>query len=122
MIRLAAPISGEVAVSERFCGRSAHRDAAISARYDDHRKAFLHPAGLLRAAVPVHTRWITFRAGVNLGDISVDGSDIFGAGVNVAARLAALAGTRRDPSLARSSRAGTRQDRCCVHRHLRQGP
>jgi adenylate cyclase len=34
---------------------------------------------------------ITFRVGVNLGDIIVDGDDIFGDGVNVAARLEALA-------------------------------
>jgi adenylate cyclase len=30
---------------------------------------------------------IEFRIGVNLGDIVVDGDDIFGDGVNVAARL-----------------------------------
>src|SRR6202011_804118 len=36
-------------------------------------------------------RTITFRIGVNLGDIIIDGSDIFGDGVNVAARLEALA-------------------------------
>lgn len=34
---------------------------------------------------------ITFRVGVNLGDIIVDGADIFGDGVNVAARLETLA-------------------------------
>jgi adenylate cyclase len=34
---------------------------------------------------------IRFRIGVNLGDIIVDGDDIFGDGVNVAARLEALA-------------------------------
>jgi TolB-like protein/class 3 adenylate cyclase len=34
---------------------------------------------------------IRFRIGVNLGDIIVDGGDIFGDGVNVAARLEALA-------------------------------
>src|SRR5437899_9557485 len=36
-------------------------------------------------------RRIRFRIGVNLGDIIVDGGDIFGDGVNVAARLEALA-------------------------------
>src|SRR6202048_2265848 len=36
-------------------------------------------------------RRIRFRIGVNLGDIIVDGDDIFGDGVNVAARLGALA-------------------------------
>src|ERR1700680_3573862 len=36
-------------------------------------------------------RQIRFRIGVNLGDIIADGDDIFGDGVNVAARLEALA-------------------------------
>lgn len=36
-------------------------------------------------------RRLAFRVGVNLGDIIVDGTDIFGDGVNVAARLEALA-------------------------------
>src|ERR1700747_2382607 len=36
-------------------------------------------------------RWMQFRIGVNLGDVIVDGADIFGDGVNVAARLEALA-------------------------------
>jgi adenylate cyclase len=35
-------------------------------------------------------RRITFRVGVNLGDVIVDGDDIFGDGVNVAARLEAI--------------------------------
>src|SRR6516162_11483032 len=38
------------------------------------------------AGVPEDKR-ITFRVGVNLGDIIVDGKDIHGDGVNVAARL-----------------------------------
>src|SRR5436309_592533 len=33
---------------------------------------------------------ITFRVGINLGDVIIDGDDIFGDGVNVAARLEAL--------------------------------
>src|SRR3982750_809839 len=36
-------------------------------------------------------RRIRFRIGVNLGDIIIDGGEIFGDGVNVAARLEALA-------------------------------
>src|SRR5689334_19459927 len=42
------------------------------------------------ADVPVERR-IDFRIGVNLGDIIIDDNDIFGDGVNVAARLEALA-------------------------------
>ena len=34
---------------------------------------------------------IDFRVGINVGDIIIDGDDIFGDGVNVAARLQALA-------------------------------
>jgi adenylate cyclase len=36
-------------------------------------------------------RRIRFRIGINLGDVIVEGDDIFGDGVNVAARLEALA-------------------------------
>jgi len=42
------------------------------------------------ADVPAATR-IEFRIGINLGDIIIDGDDIFGDGVNVAARLETLA-------------------------------
>ncbi len=41
-------------------------------------------------AVPDDTR-IAFRIGINIGDVLVDGDDIYGDGVNVAARLEALA-------------------------------
>ena len=40
--------------------------------------------------VPADTR-IQFRIGINVGDIIIDGDDIYGDGVNVAARLEALA-------------------------------
>src|SRR5262245_60025795 len=42
------------------------------------------------ASVPADRR-IEFRTGINVGDIISDGADIFGDGVNVAARLEALA-------------------------------
>jgi hypothetical protein len=39
----------------------------------------------------VHTdRQIVLRIGINIGDIIIDGDDVFGDGVNVAARLEAL--------------------------------
>src|SRR5712671_5271725 len=44
------------------------------------------------AGVP-DARRIQFRMGINLGDIIKDGRDIYGDGVNVAARLEALAET-----------------------------
>ncbi len=37
-----------------------------------------------------HSRRIAFRVGINLGDIVIDGDDIHGDGVNVAARLEGL--------------------------------
>jgi adenylate cyclase len=36
-------------------------------------------------------KWIQFRIGINVGDIIVDGEDIYGDGVNVAARIESLA-------------------------------
>jgi adenylate cyclase len=42
------------------------------------------------AEVPEDQR-ITFRIGINLGDVIIDGDDIYGDGVNIAARLEALA-------------------------------
>ena len=42
------------------------------------------------AKVPQEKR-IEFRVGINLGDIIIDGKDIFGDGVNVAARLESIA-------------------------------
>src|SRR5438067_2967589 len=44
-----------------------------------------------RSAVIPPERRIEFRIGINLGDIMVDENDIFGDGVNVAARLETLA-------------------------------
>ncbi len=41
------------------------------------------------AGIPEETR-IVFRIGINVGDIIIDGDDIFGDGVNVAARLETL--------------------------------
>jgi adenylate cyclase len=42
------------------------------------------------ADTPEHRR-IAFRIGINLGDVIIDGDDIYGDGVNIAARLEALA-------------------------------
>ncbi|SEO84807.1 adenylate cyclase [Rhodospirillales bacterium URHD0017] len=40
---------------------------------------------------PPHVERMRFRIGINLGDVMVDGSDIYGDGVNIAARLHELA-------------------------------
>ena len=44
-----------------------------------------------RNAETTDDKRITFRIGVNLGDVIADGGDIYGDGVNIAARLEALA-------------------------------
>ena len=45
----------------------------------------------VKAEVPPGGRGITLRIGVNLGDVIIDGDDIYGDGVNIAARLEPLA-------------------------------
>jgi adenylate cyclase len=58
---------------------------AVFAAADIQRSMMAHNADL-----PADRR-IDFRIGVNLGDVIIDGDDIYGDGVNVAARLEALA-------------------------------
>ena len=62
---------------------------------------------------------IEFRVGINLGDIIIDGDDIFGDGVNVAARLEGLARARRDLRLSDVARSGARQARPRLRGHGR---
>jgi len=45
----------------------------------------------VKAQAPANGRGIVLRIGVNLGDVIIDGDDIYGDGVNVAARLEPLA-------------------------------
>src|SRR5262249_27653930 len=51
----------------------------------------IHRAMVGRNAETPDDKRITFRIGVNLGDVIADGDDIYGDGVNIAARLEALA-------------------------------
>ncbi|GAM99364.1 adenylate cyclase [alpha proteobacterium U9-1i] len=48
-------------------------------------------ARMAEATIAAHDERLAFRIGVNLGDVIIEGEDIFGDGVNVAARLQALA-------------------------------
>ena len=57
---------------------------------------------------------IRYRIGINLGEVIVEGDDIYGEGVNVAARIQALApvgGVARQPRGARSGRGQSRRSR-----------
>ena len=56
-------------------------------------------------------RWIQFRIGINLGDVIVEDGDMFGDGVNVAARLEALAEPGGICVSARGARPGRRPAR-----------
>lgn len=93
----------------------AHRSALVDPKIEEHRGRIVKTTGdgvlvefasvvdAVRCAVDVQRgmvarnaavagdKRIQFRIGVNVGDIIIDGGDIFGDGVNVAARLEGLA-------------------------------
>jgi adenylate cyclase len=93
----------------------AHRRAVVDPKIAEHRGRIVKTTGdgilaefasvvdAVRCAVEIQRgmaernagapaeRRIVFRMGINVGDIIIDGGDIFGDGVNVAARLEALA-------------------------------
>ena len=72
-------------------------------------------------------RWIQFRIGINLGDVIIEEGDIFGDGVNVAARLrgAGRAGRRmrvRPQCATRSATGSTSPSRTSASRPSRTSP
>ena len=69
-----------------------------------------------RNAADAGDKPIAFRIGVNLGDIVIDGDDIFGDGVNVAARLESQAPRRRRAPVGFRPRAGEGQGRSRLRR------
>src|ERR1700674_2631483 len=93
---------------------SSHRKL-IDSLIEQHHGRFVNPAGdsvlaefasvvnAVQCAVEIQNtlkaentslpseRWMEFRIGINLGDVIVDGEQIYGDGVNVAARLESLA-------------------------------
>jgi len=93
----------------------AHRQALVDPKITEHRGRIVKTTGdgmlvefasvvdAVRCAVEVQRgmiernaevpqdKWIEFRVGIHQGDIIIDGGDIFGDGVNVAARLEGLA-------------------------------
>jgi len=100
---------------ETLARLKAHRREVVDPRIGEHRGRIVKTTGdgllaefasvvdAVRCAVEIQNemakrnadvppdRRIEFRIGINLGDIIIDESDIFGDGVNVAARLEALA-------------------------------
>ena len=80
-----------------------HRGRVIRTRGDGFLAIFESPVEAVRCAIVIqqsmvgrnlelpHAQWIRFRIGVNLGDVIVEPDDIYGEGVNVAARLEQLA-------------------------------
>ena len=68
-----------------------------------------------QADVPEAER-IAFRIGINVGDVIIDGDDIYGDGVNIAARLESLRRAGRHLCDRRCARAGARQARCRIFR------
>ena len=62
---------------------------------------------------------IEFRVGINVGDIISDDNDIYGDGVNVAARLEALAEPNGIMRLAQRARSGPRQAQFRLRGHGR---
>ena len=83
-------------------GVASHRGRIVKTTGDGMLLEFASAVDAVRCAVEVQRgmvernakmaaeRRIEFRVGINVGDIIVDGGDIFGDGVNVAARLEAL--------------------------------
>ena len=86
-----------------------------------------------RNAVLPEAKRILYRVGVNLGDILIEGDDILGDGVNVAARLEGIcgpggyacqappmircaAGSRPNSSISANSRSRTLRSRCTLTR------
>src|SRR6266699_3143543 len=108
--RLTAILAADVAGYSRLMGADeegtherlkAHRRELVDPKIKEHQGRIVRTTGdgpLVEFASVVDAmrcatdeRQIRFRVGVNLGDISAEGGDIFGDGVNVAARLEALA-------------------------------
>ncbi len=81
----------------------AHEGRIVGTAGDSVLAEFASPVEAVRCAVEIqegvhtrnetlpHARRLEFRIGVNLGDVMIDGADILGDGVNVAARLEGIA-------------------------------
>src|SRR6516164_6104111 len=80
-----------------------HRGRIVKTTGDGALVEFASPVDAVRCAAEIQRsmsernaavqsdRWIEFRIGINVGDVIIDGGDIFGDGVNVAVRLEGMA-------------------------------
>ena len=73
-----------------------------------------------RNAETPETKRIVYRIGVNLGDVLIEGDDILGDGVNIAARLEGHLRARRRADLGLGLRPRARQDRRRFRRSRRE--
>jgi TolB-like protein len=118
--RLAAIFAGDIAGYSRLMGADeegtlrqlkAHRKDLVDPKISEHRGRIVKTTGdgmlvefgsvvdAVRCAVDIQRAMaernadqrIEFRVGVNVGDIIIEGDDIFGDGVNIAARLEGIA-------------------------------
>src|SRR6478672_8727729 len=86
--RLAAVLAADVAGYSRLMGLD---EEGTLAQLKSCRKTLVDPAiAGQNADVPQDNR-IEFRVGIHVGDIIIDDNDIFGDGVNIAARLEGIA-------------------------------
>src|SRR5215213_6276675 len=74
-----------------------HHGRLVKTTGDGFLAEFGSPVEAVRCALAIQrhaktTHCIPLRIGINLGDVIIEAGDIFGSGVNVAARLEALAG------------------------------
>ena len=122
-----------------------HRGRIFASAGDSVMAEFPSAVGAVRCAVEIQDalaalaalgggaaadRRMRFRIGINLGDVMVEGEDLLGEGVNVAARLQALAEEGRHMHFGRCLPPGAGKDRARVCRygrargqeHRRAGP
>ena len=75
-----------------------------------------------RNAEAPEAKRIVYRIGVNLGDVLIEGDDILGDGVNIAARLEGDLRAGRRADFGHGLRSRARQDRRGLRRSRREGP
>src|SRR5215471_16460218 len=91
--RLAAIVAADISGYSRLMTMD---EEGTHARVKRHRRELIDPTVIQQsmvgrnAALP-RDQWIQYRIGVNLGDVIVEPDDIYGDGVNIAARLEGIA-------------------------------